>query len=80
MDRADRKHFDRIKLWLNRANDAWAMGEADWLRDGGLNVLAGIVEAGLRANNDIKDIADNVEQAARAAGIDPKRHKLHGIR
>ena len=76
---SDRKHFDRVKFWLNRANDAWAMGEADWLRDErGFNILAGHVEAGIRAGDAWEVIANFVEKFALGRGIDPKRHKWHG--
>jgi len=75
----ERKDWDRIKFWLNRANDAWAMGEADWLNNEiGSNLLSSYVEAGLRAGDTIKDIAFFIENVATGRGIDPRRHKWHG--
>ncbi len=83
MSKADRKHFDRIKFWCNRANDAWAMGEADWVKNDPAtgfkgDLLSRYVEIGLQAGDTLEDIAKFIENVATVRGIDPKRHKWHG--
>ncbi len=75
----ERKHFDRIKFWCNRANDAWAMGEADWVKmEKGSDLLSWYVTLLLDAGDTTEDIANFIEVVAKARGIDPKRHRWHG--
>lgn len=84
------KPRDERKFWSNAANNARAMGEADWTHPRG-SYLAGVSEAALRTFQP-KDhgvgcrcegcvgawevAAHDVEHEARRLGVDPKRHRF----
>lgn len=65
-----------IAFWSNRANDAYAMGEADWAYDPNGNHLTLIAAAHIKAGN-WEHAAKAVETEAKSRGIDPKRHRWH---
>jgi hypothetical protein len=76
---SERQHFDRVKFWCNRANDAWAMGEADWVKDSkGHDVPSAWVVALFELHQSWEIVADLLMSLCKNKGIDPKRHKWHG--
>lgn len=81
----DREALRRIGFWCNRANDAYAMGEAPWVKNDEVtgikgDLLTGYVAIGLEAGDSLHDIAVFIENIAKGRGIDPKRHRWHATR
>jgi hypothetical protein len=74
------KAIKTIALWSNRANDAWAMGEADWVYDPERgNVLTSMASKFINQAPDDPEAwetaADFVKGFAQFRGIDLKRHR-----
>jgi hypothetical protein len=65
-----------IGWWSNRANDAYAMGEADWAANGFVMKLASDCYDGTEES--LKRLALQLPEYCTTRGIDPKRHKWHG--
>lgn len=80
MDRRISAALKVIGFWCNRANDAWAMGEADWVKRGEResDFLTGLVSPLVQDHEDDPErweqAAAVVKAEAKARGIDPKRH------
>jgi hypothetical protein len=67
-----------IAQWSNRANDAYAMGEAPWAGGGYLIGLASRRLAVFGTGPHGWEMAAKaVERIAKVRGIDPRRHRLH---
>ncbi len=64
-----------IAFWSNRANDAYAMGEADWAANGFLVGLASAAYDG--SEESLERFASQVGSYCKARGVDPKRHRFH---
>ncbi len=70
------KALKKIAFWSNRANDAYSMGEADWVHPPPTNAsfLAKVVSDHYDGSEEsLKRALEAVETICR--GIDPKRHR-----
>jgi len=80
-DKRITKALKTIALWSNRANDAYAMGEADWAHAANGNYLTSVASYSLKHRGTGPDgwetAAYAVEHEAKMRGIDSKRHRLH---
>jgi hypothetical protein len=62
---------------MNAIASAWNMGEAPWAYATGGSAAVEIWARAYAATGDLEIATDAVVTAARACGIDPKRHKVH---
>ena len=67
------KALKAIGFWSNRANDAYAMGEADWAANGFLMKVASDHYDG--TEHSLERALEAVKTICKVRGIDPKRHK-----
>lgn len=73
----DRKALRRIGFWMNRTNDAWSMGEANWAKGPNGDLLSKIANDFLVVD-DYAEALRAVEHICKSHGIDPERHRWHG--
>lgn len=72
----DREALKKIGFWCNRANDAYAMGEAEWLKEDGYGDVLTHAAARMHAETGSwHQAAVLVEAIAVARGIVPARHR-----
>lgn len=74
----DRLALRKIGFWMNRTNDAWNMGEADWAKGPDGDVLSKIANEFIE-RNDIAGGLVIIEAICKEQGIDPKLHKGHRV-
>ena len=68
----------KIGFWSNRANDAYAMGEADWANGPeGSFILKVASDHYDGSEESLVRALDAVKTICRVRGIDPLRHRWH---